>query len=146
MPTTKTPQELEWENKLLHEILDNVSDGVYAVTKDGQIIVYNKTMEKIEGTDRKFVLGYKDTEVYNIFSTDQYLRSELTKTGKNIKNRRLTYHMATGYKVEMVTNAYVYSENHDITAVYCVMQDISNINRLQERIISLNSLLNQSRD
>ena len=66
MTNAKNLQELEQENRLLRQILDHISDGVQAVTKDGQIIVYNKTMEKIEGTENKYVLGYADTEVYNL--------------------------------------------------------------------------------
>ena len=146
MTNAKNSQELEQENRLLRQILDHISDGVQVVTKDGQIIVYNKTMEKIEGTDSKYVLGYNDTEVYNVFSQDKYIRSEMLASGKPIKNRRMTYHMATGYKVEMVTDAYPYVENGELTAFYYIMQDISNINHLQERIMTLSNLLSQEKE
>lgn len=146
MKRPKSIDELEQENQFLHQILDDVSDGIYAVTADGKIIVYNKTMEEIESTNRKYVLGYKDTEIYNIFSTDHYMRHKVITTGEPIKNKRLTYYMATGYKVEMVTNAYPYYENGKLSAVYCIMQDISGANKLQERIITLNSLLSKGKD
>ncbi|HMM06095.1 MAG TPA: sigma 54-interacting transcriptional regulator [Clostridiales bacterium] len=143
MISTKSVESLTLENQFLREILDDVSDGIYAVTKDGEIVVYNKFMEKIEGTDRHYVLGYKDTEVYNIFAPEDYLRKEVFATGKPVKDRRITYYMPTGYKVEMVTNAYPHYEDGKIVAVYCIMQDIGGINQLQERIISLNSLLSR---
>lgn len=146
MTNAKNLQELEQENRLLRQILDHISDGVQVVTKDGQIIVYNKTMEKIEGTENKYVLGYADTEVYNIFPFDQFIRSEMLSMGKPIKNRRMTYHMATGYKVEMVADAYPYVENGELTAFYYIMQDISNINHLQERIMTLSNLLSQEKE
>ena len=139
-------RELERENRFLREILDKIPEGIYAVSNDGRIIVYNKAMEDLEQTERKYVLGYKDDEVYNVFPPENYLGNEVLAAGKPILNRRLTYHMATGYRVEMVTDAFPYYQDDKLDAVYCIMNDISGINRLQERIITLNSLLCHKED
>lgn len=139
----KSYSELESENMFLRQILDDISDGVYAAGSDGTIIVYNKAVEEIENTNRAFVLGYNDREVYNVLNLDNYLRKELIQGRKPIKNRPLTYFMPNGYMVELVANAYPYFENDEITKVYCIMQDVSGINRLQKRIASLSSRLSQ---
>lgn len=132
---------LQLENKLLRKILDSLSEGVYATDKHGKIIVYNKAMEQIEDTDRNFVLGYTDEEIYNIFPTENHLRNEVMRTGKALESRRLTYHMASGYKVEMVANAYPYFQDDDFYAMWCTISDVTDVHRLQKQISILTSLL-----
>lgn len=138
----KSYEELEKENRFLRTILDSLSEGIYAVSADGEIIVYNTAMEELENTDRRYVLGYKDKEIYNVFSLDDYMVHELMKTGEPIKNRHYRYQMANGYKVEMAADGYpYYDEKGEYTSAYVIMNDISGTNRLQERIATLNSLL-----
>lgn len=134
-------RELQRENELLKEILDHVSTGVYATDKDGKIMIYNRTMEKIEGTNRNFILGYNDAEIYNSFSKESYLRNEVFSQGKIVRDRRVNYHTSYGNKVEMVTDAYPYYIDDQLEYFYCILQDFSSINRLQERVIALSTML-----
>ena len=56
----KSYSELESENMFLRQILDDISDGVYAAGSDGTIIVYNKAVEEIDPgtkTDKKQTLN-----------------------------------------------------------------------------------------
>lgn len=145
MVKDKDLEELLEENTLLRQIIDDISDGIYAVDNNGTIIVYNKAMEKIEGTNRQFVLGYNEKEIYNTFSSDQYLRNEVIAKGASIKDCRVTYTMATGHKVEMVANTYLHKNSDNTSTFYCIIQDISGVNRLQERIVMLNNLLTNAR-
>lgn len=134
-------EDLLKENDFLREILDNVSDGIYAADSDGKIIVYNKAMENIESTEREYVLGYTEYEVYNVFPYEHHLSGEIFTTGKPIKNRRLAYYMPSGYRVEMAANAYPYYYNDKLEFMYCTISDMSGIRRLQDRIVDLTSLL-----
>ena len=133
------------ENHFLRKIIDNVSVGIYAVNSDGKIIVYNKEMESIESTERKYVLGYTEHEVYNVFPYEEHLSNEVFTTGKSIENRRLVYYMPSGYRVEMMANAYPYYDEEQLDAMFCVISDVTDINRLQNRIVTLNSLLKQTK-
>lgn len=144
MLNTKSVDELLTENRLLHDILDNVTDAIYAVDNNGKIIVYNKAMERMEKSDRKYILGYSDTEIYNTFSSDDYFRKEILDTGKDVQNKRLIYYTANGYKVETLANAHIFYENNEINSIYCIIQDLSSINQLQERIHLLHNLLKEN--
>ena len=73
----KTYEELERENNLLQTIIDTVSDGVYSVDREGKILIYNKSFERMEGTKRANMLGKKDMDVYQhqckrIFCASQF--------------------------------------------------------------------------
>lgn len=146
MLNTKSIDELLSENKLLHDILDNVNDAIYAVDSNGKIIVYNKAMERVEKSDRRYILGYNDREIYNSFSEDDYLRKEVIDNGAPIQNRRLIYQTANGYRVDMLANTHIIYEDTNINSIYCVIQDLSNIQKMQERIDFLSKLLKETAD
>lgn len=143
MSQKQSYDDLVRENKLLRKILDDVSQGIYAADRDGKIFVYNKAMESIENTERKYVLGYTEHEVYNVFPYEDHLSRQVLHSGKSITNRRLAYYMPSGYRVEMIANAYPYYDEEELKAMYCIISDITDVSRLQERIVTLNTLLKQ---
>lgn len=143
MSYNQSYDELMKENVLLREIIDNVPEGIYAADRDGKIFVYNKAMEKIENTERKYVLGYTEHEVYNVFPYEDHLSNQVLNSGKAIENRRLSFHMPSGYRVDMLANAYPHYDENELRAMYCVISDITDVNRMQNRIVTLNTLLKQ---
>ena len=143
MSQNRSYDELLKENILLRKIIDDVPEGIYAADRDGKIFVYNKAMEKIENTERKYVLGYTEHEVYNVFPYEDHLSNQVLNSGKAIENRRLAFYMPSGYRVEMLANAYPHFDGDELSAMYCVISDITDVNRMQNRIITLNSLLKQ---
>lgn len=135
--------ELVKENQLLKEIIDNVSEGIMVADREGKISIYNKAMEKIENTERKFVLGYTEHEVYNNFSYEDHLSNKVFKSGKSLENQRLAFYMPSGYRVEMLASTFPYYDNGEINAVYHVISDVTDISRLQDRIVTLTSMLKE---
>ena len=120
MSKMQSYDELVRENHLLKEIIDNVSEGIMVADREGKISIYNKAMEKIENTDRKYVLGYTEHEVYNNFSYEDHLSNRVFNSGKAVKDQRLAFYMPSGYRVEMLASTFPYYDNGDVHAVYHV--------------------------
>lgn len=135
MVKQKSLEELNRENRLLHEIIDAISDGVYAADKDGTILIYNRAFEKIEATKRQDMVGKKDTDVYSL-PLKNLQRMAVLQSKKPLLEQYMTYHLYTGKKVDIVYNSYPFVENGEITAVYSINRDIPSINELLTKVMS----------
>lgn len=130
----KTLEELTRENRLLHEIIDAISEGVYAATKDGTILIYNRAFERIEATKRQNMLGKKDTDVYSL-PLENLQRMAVLQSKQPLLEQYMTYHLYTGKKVDIVYNSYPFFENGEITAVYSINRDIPSISELVTKVV-----------
>jgi arginine utilization regulatory protein len=131
----KNLDELTRENRLLHEIIDAISEGVYAANKDGTILIYNQAFEKIEATKRQNMLGKKDVDVYSL-PLENLQRMAVLQSKKPLLEQYMTYHLYTGKKVDIVYNSYPFFENGELTAVYSINRDIPSINELLTKVVN----------
>lgn len=134
--TEKSLEELTRENQLLHEIIDAISEGVYAADKDGTILIYNRAFERIEATDRHNMLGRRDTDVYSLPPLSNLQRSAVLQSKKPLLEQYMTYQLYTGKKVDIVYNSYPFFENGELTAVYSINRDLPTINELLTKIVN----------
>ncbi len=131
----KSREELSRENRLLHEIIDAISEGVYAANKDGTILIYNQAFEKIEATKRSNMLGRRDVDVYSL-PLENLQRMAVLQSKKPLLEQYMTYHLYTGKKVDIVYNSYPFFENGELTAVYSINRDIPSINELLTKVVN----------
>ncbi|WP_021169915.1 Arginine utilization regulatory protein RocR [Sporomusa ovata DSM 2662] len=131
----KSLEDLIRENQLLHEIIDAISEGVYAADKDGTILIYNRAFERIEVTDRHTMLGKKDTDVYSVAPLSNLQRIAVLQSKKPILEQYMTYQLYTGKKVDIVYNSYPFFENGELTAVYSINRDLPTINELLTNVV-----------
>ncbi len=134
--TKKSLEELERENRLLHEIIDAVSEGVYAADKDGTILIYNHAFERIEATERQNMLGKKDIDVYSLPPLSNLQRRAVLQSKKPLLEQYMTYQLYTGKKVDIVYNSYPFFENGEITAIYSINRDLPSINELLTSVMN----------
>lgn len=131
----KTLEKLKRENRLLHAILDSISDGVYAISHDGEILVYNRPFERMEGTKKETILGRKDSEIYSAIPTNCFQRTAVMQNGKPLPNQFMSYLTPAGKKVDLVLNSYPFIEEGEITAVYEIARDMPSITELTQKLI-----------
>jgi len=132
----KELESLRRENRMLHAIIDSVSDGVYAADRDGNILVYNQAFAQMEGTKRAAMLGSKDSDIYPAeMPVDYYLRTAVLKSKNPLLNQFMSYITPAGKKVEMVFNSYPYLEEGEIVAVYEVGRDVPSVNELMQQLM-----------
>ena len=132
----KSREELQRENRLLHEIIDAISEGVYAADKDGTILIYNRAFERIEATERQNMLGRKDTDVYSLPPLTTLQRNAVIQSKQPLLEQYMTYNLYTGKKVDIVYNSYPFFENGELTAVYSINRDLPSINDLLTKVMS----------
>lgn len=131
----KTYEDLENENRLLHSIIDVVSDGVYAVSVDGTILIYNKALEKMDGTAHNHMLGKKDIDVY-FLEFENFQRYAISKNPEPLRDQYMTYTTITGKKVDIVYNSYPFFHKGNLSAVISIGRDKPSINELMTMAIN----------
>ncbi|MBC2724444.1 MAG: PAS domain S-box protein, partial [Desulfosporosinus sp.] len=124
----KENEELKKENELLKTVIDRIHEAVYIVNEKDEIILYNTESEKMEGLDRKDLLGKKEEEV---FSQPYYFSEEVTKkilkTGKPLINQPYWYNLNDGRKTNMIFSAYPFYYKGQITAVYVIFRNMNQL-------------------
>ncbi|SDF47238.1 Arginine utilization regulatory protein RocR [Sporomusa acidovorans DSM 3132] len=131
----KTYEDLENENRLLHSIIDVVSDGVYAVSVDGTILICNKAHKKMDGTTHNHVVGKKDVDVYYL-ELENFQRYAITKNPEPLLDQYMTYTTIAGKKVDIVYNSYPFFQNGNLSAVISIGRDKPSINELLTMVIN----------
>lgn len=128
----KENEKLNKENELLKTVIDGIHEAVYIVNQNDEIILYNTESEKMEGLDRKDLLGKKEEDV---FAQPYYFSEEVTKkilkTGKPLINQPYWYNLNDGRKTNMIFSAYPFYYQGQITAVYVIFR---NMNQLSDFI------------
>lgn len=130
----KTYEELEFENQLLHTMMDVISDGAYAVSVDGTILLYNKAFEKMEGTDRGHMVGKRDFDVYPGF--ENFQRHVVCKNPEPLRDQHMTYTSISGKKVDIVYYSYPFFQNGELAAVISIGRDKPSINELTTMVLN----------
>lgn len=131
----KTYEDLENENRLLHAIIDVVSDGVYAVSVDGTILICNKAHKKIDGTTHNHVVGKKDVDIYYL-EFENFQRYAVTKNPEPLRDQYMTYTTIAGKKVAIVYNSYPFFQNGKLSAVISIGRDKPSINELLTMVLN----------
>ncbi|EHQ87833.1 sigma-54 interaction domain-containing protein [Desulfosporosinus youngiae] len=124
----KENEELKKENELLKTVIDRIHESVYVVNEKDEIILYNTESEKMEGLDRKDLLGRKEEDV---FAQPYYFSEEVTKkilkTGKPLIDQPYWYNLNDGRKTNMIFSAYPFYYKGQITAVYVIFRNMNQI-------------------
>lgn len=131
----KTYEDLENENHLLHSIIDVVSDGVYAVSVDGTILICNKAHKKMDGTTHNHVVGKKDVDVYYL-ELENFQRYAISKNPEPLLDQYMTYTTIAGKKVDIVYNSYPFFQNGSLSAVISIGRDKPSINELLTMVLN----------
>lgn len=123
-------EELERENQLLRNIIDRIHEGVVAINKKDEIILYNTVAEKTEGLNRQEVLGKAQVEVYAYYP-DYYFTEDVCEkvlsTGKPLFDQQYQYTLKDGRKTYIVFDAYPFFYNGKVAGMYVIGRNMETI-------------------
>jgi len=127
--------------KAIEAILHEIEEGVHIVDKDGVTLIYNESMEKIEGLDEGQVVGRHLLDVFpNWTKENSTLLTALENESPIIKEHQ-TYLNLKGKKIRTSNTTYpVYSGENLIGAVE-IAKDLTEVSNMSEEIISLRQQL-----
>ncbi|WP_430882672.1 sigma-54 interaction domain-containing protein [Fusibacter sp. JL216-2] len=127
--------------KAIESILHEIEEGVHIVDKDGVTLVYNDSMEKIEGLEKKQVVGKHLLDVFPNWTKENSTLLTALENQQAIVKEHQTYLNLKGKKIRTNNTTYpVYSGDTLIGAVE-IAKDLTEVSNLSEEIISLRQQL-----
>jgi arginine utilization regulatory protein len=132
--------DLILENKLLKNALNYLDEYIEIIDPTGKLIVSSTGFEKIDGYNRKFIVGRNVREVYDLDDqSSQMLTSIRDKTPK--KNVYMKYLSRSGKPVHIMMDIFpVFSNsniNKDTIGSIAIHRDVTNIQELSGKLLDL---------
>lgn len=119
--------------KYKHDLIFNsTGDGMIVINKFSEIILFNKSAEKMTGMKRKDAIG---KHVLEVISNSQLPR--VLKTRKSYSNQELI--LNNGVKI-ITTRMPMIGENNELIGAFAVFKDITEVMNLAEEITNLKEI------
>lgn len=140
--TTDTLQQL-LDQPLLACMLDSLDEGIVIVDRACRILFYNQTLSRLEGLDKKDVLGKLLHEVFpSITPADSTLR-RVMDTGETIQDRFQVYVNYRGREIKTVNTTIPLYDGKVLIGALEVSRDISELVHLTEKVSELQHSLSK---
>lgn len=121
---------------ILEDILENIDEGIHYVDKKCITQIYNQSMEKIEGMNRKLVLGKNFRTIFkDIPEEDSTLLKALK--GISIKNNVQRYLNKNGKEIIALNTTLPIKSNGEIIGALEISKDITKIKNLSDELIKM---------
>lgn len=127
--------------KAIEAILHEIEEGVHIVDNNGVTLVYNSSMEKIEGLEHDQVIGRHLLDVFPNWTKENSTLLTALENETSIVKDHQTYLNLKGKKIRTSNTTYpVYSGESLIGAVE-IAKDLTEVSNLSEEIMSLRQQL-----
>lgn len=123
------------------DILDYVQEGIHIIDSTGKIIYYNKFAQKLDEIDREKAIGRHILEIYPSLSHDTSTLLNVIRTGKPIFNVEQTFVNYKGDKITTINSSMPIKSKRRIVGALEISKDITEVRKLSEKIVELQSEL-----
>ncbi len=118
---------LEQENQLLKDIIEKIHESVFVVDEKSTVTLYNRETERIEGMNKKDVLGKAENEVYPDYAWSEDVTNRVIKTGKPIIEQPYKYSLPGGRKVDIIFSTFPFYYQGKLAAIYTIARNMNQI-------------------
>jgi arginine utilization regulatory protein len=125
--------------KLVQKILQHLDEGVHFIDKDGNTIIYNEAMSKLEKMSRKEVLNKSFFDVFKGLDNESSTLIKALQRGEMTKNNIQTYLNKHGREITTVNTTMPIVIEDELIGALEISKDITNIKELSDRVVKLQS-------
>ncbi len=120
---------------IINMIKDSINEGVHVVDENGNTLVYNNTMEELEGLKSEEVVNKNFLEMLNLRGKSTI--NEVLRTGNPIINKYQTYFNKNGKEISTLNSTWPIRKDGEIIGAIEVSKDITKIKKLSEKIYKM---------
>ena len=121
---------------ILEKILENIDEGLHYVDRECITQIYNQNMEKIEGMDRKLILGKNFRTIFKDIPEEESTLLKALK-GVTIKDNIQKYLNKNGKEIIALNTTLPIKINEEIIGALEISKDITKIKNLSDELIKL---------
>ena len=130
---------------MLISILNQISEAVALFDAEGRLYLLNDAVVKMEAVATQDVLGEHVEDVYHMLDGTELAIPTVLREKRPLLNRRQYYATRFGKNIDVMSNVYPIAQNGQVLGGFTVMENWSQIEALQKRIMDLqDKLLNRS--
>jgi len=122
---------------IMKKVLQLVEEGVHVLDRDGNTIIYNDAMARLEKMQRKGVLRRPFKEVFENISEEESTLLQALHHKKITLNKQQTYQNRDGMTINAINSTIPVIYNDEVIAAIEVSKDVTYIRQLSNTILDL---------
>ncbi len=122
---------------IMQRVLHLVDEGVHVIDKNGNTIIYNDAMARLEKTQRKGVLKKPFTEVFHNMSEDDSTLLQALYHKKVTLNQQQTYLNQDGKTINAINSTIPVIYQDEVIGAIEVSKDVTTIRKMSNTILDL---------
>ncbi|BEP29109.1 sigma-54 interaction domain-containing protein [Helicovermis profundi] len=125
-------------SNLVQNILHEIQEGIHIVDKDGVTILYNSSMEKIEGLTKEDVIGKHILDVFPNWSYENSTLLTAIMEKRVVKKDIQSYFNFSGKKITTENITYpILDEDSNIIGAVEIAKNFTNVEKMSKQILKL---------
>lgn len=130
---------------MLISVLNQINEAVALFDGEGRLYLLNDAVVKMESVDTQDVLGENVADIYHMLDGSELAIPAVLREKRPFLNQRQYYATRFGKNIDVMSNTYPIAQNGQLLGGFTVMEDWSQIETLQKRIMDLqDKLLNRA--
>lgn len=122
---------------IMQKVLQVVDEGVHVLDREGNTIIYNEAMSRLEKMQRKGVLKRPFTEVFENMSAEESTLLQALHHMKVTLNKQQTYLNRDGKVINAINSTIPVIYNDTVIAAIEVSKDVTDIRKMSNTILDL---------
>ncbi|WP_129597617.1 sigma-54 interaction domain-containing protein [Anaerophilus nitritogenes] len=133
----------DFTKEILEILLEYIDEGIHVIDQDGKTILYNKTMEKLEGMKKQDVLKKQLLDVFPTLNKNSSTLLKVLGTGQKIIDNPQTYFNHHDKEITTInTTIPIFLDDEKVGALE-ISKNITKLKELSEQIMALQEQLTQ---
>lgn len=129
--------------KMMHEVLRCIDEGIHVVGLDGITLFYNPVAARLDGLDVEEVLGMHVLDAFPSLTRKTSTLLKVIDTGEPIYNQQQTYRNRYGKQIVTINTTLPLRVNGHLVGAVEVSKDITRIKELSETVIELQTQIRE---
>lgn len=122
---------------IMQKILHNIDEGVHVLDKNGNTIIYNEAMSKLEKMETKEVMRKPFGEVFKNLNNESSTLLKALKSRVSTSNMKQTYLNKDGKEITTINTTLPIIINDEVIAVVEVAKNITKMTEMSHTILKL---------
>jgi arginine utilization regulatory protein len=131
-------------NPIVECMLDALDEGIVIVDRECRIVFYNKTLSRLEGLEKKDVIGKILPKVFPSITLAESTLWKVMNTGETIYERVQGYVNYRGRQIKSVNTTIPLYDGSQIIGALEVSRDVSQVVNLTEKVTELQKTLSKT--
>jgi arginine utilization regulatory protein len=127
----------EMYSEVIEKIIESIDEGIHFIDKDGNTIIYNNSMAKLEQMDKNDVLNKPFVDVLQTMEIKNSTLLKVLKNKKDIKDNVQKYLNKDGKEITTINTTIPIIVEDKLIGVLEVSKDMTQIQMLSEQILKL---------